>query len=407
MQMWFDRGTGRGRARNGTRRRSHYRPGPSTRMGQFGVFALGSCLMLAISGCIGIALHAGEKALDAMSAPVQASLAPAAQKKVRQRVHAELEHALGQGAAGVTAIVMRDGRQLLRMDVGDIAPDAQLPVASASKWMTAALVMSVVDEGRLSLDAPISHYLPAFAGPSATTTLRELLAQTSGEGSLLDMVDIGQDPRLTLAESATQIAQRPLHDPPGAVFRYGGPGFQVAGAAVEAVTHKRWAELFDERIARPLGMTHTYWEHLPSHGVPRGQTSNPLLQGGVVTTAGDYMRFLTMLANHGSVDGRRILSAHAVDVMETAQTIGKPKAWLPRGARGRPKEYALGNWCEAWTARHACTLVSSPGALGTFPWLDRQHGLYGIFFTRERLTRVSESFIKARAAIIEAYASGP
>ncbi|HEY8288001.1 MAG TPA: serine hydrolase domain-containing protein [Acetobacteraceae bacterium] len=189
--------------------------------------------------------------------------------------------------------------------------------------------MTVVDEGKLSLDAAISRYLPAFTGPSAAITLRQLLAQTSGEGSLQDMVDIRQDPRLTLAESAAQIARRQLRDPPGTVFRYGGPGFQVAGAAVEAVTHRRWAQLFDERIARPLGMTHTHWEHLPSHGVPAEQTSNPLLQGGVVTTADDYMRFLTVLAQHGSVDGRRILSARVIEEMETAQTIGKPKAYLP------------------------------------------------------------------------------
>jgi len=400
-----DRPGSKGLASAEGRRRRRYRTEPSTRVGKLGSFVLGACLMLALSGCLGIAMHAGRKAFDAMSTPAPAPPpASGSLDDVRRRVHADLEHALRDRAPGVTAIVMRDGRPLLRVDVGDIARDAQLPVASASKWMAAALVMTVVDEGKLSLDAPISRYLPTFTGPSATITLRELLAQTSGEGSLLDMVDIRQDPRLSLAESAAQIARRPLRDPPGAVFRYGGPGFQVAGAAVEAVTHKRWAELFDERIARPLGMTRTYWEHLPRRGVPADQTSNPLLQGGVVTTADDYMRFLTMLAQNGRVDGRRILSAHAVEVMETAQTVGRPKAWLPPGAKGRPMEYALGNWCEAWTAKHVCTLVSSPGASGTFPWWDRQQGLYGIFFTRERLTRVAGDFIKARAEIIDAYA---
>jgi CubicO group peptidase (beta-lactamase class C family) len=177
----------------------------------------------------------------------------------------ELKSVVGKGAPGVTAIVMRDGKQLFRVDVGNIGPATQYPVASASKWMVAALVMSVVDEGKLRLDEPISKVLPDFGGEAGRITLRELLAQTSGTGSVESRVDMKQDPRITLALSAAEIARRPLEDPPGQVFKYGGPGFQVAGALVEAVTGSRWGELFDERIAKPLGMTHTYWEHLPSH----------------------------------------------------------------------------------------------------------------------------------------------
>jgi CubicO group peptidase (beta-lactamase class C family) len=323
-------------------------------------------------------------------------------------VRTELEKAVANGAPGVTAIVMRQGVPLFRLDVGAIAHDAQWPVASASKWMAAALVMTVVDEGKLSLDAPISRYLPEFHGTIGSTTLRELLAQTSGEGSIEAGFDMRQDPRITLRESADAVAHRPLVDPPGAVFKYGGPGFQVAGAAVEAVTGERWEQLFKERIADPLGMSHTYWTHLPSRGVAPEQTLNPLLQGGVVTTADDYMRFLTMLAQGGRVGNRRILSTQAVDAMETVQTLGKPMAYVPPGAVAGAKsagvQYALGNWCETWDAKHRCMLVSSPGAFGTFPWVDRKSGLYGIFFTRVQLPKVVGNFDAARNAILEAYA---
>ena len=327
-------------------------------------------------------------------------------------VRAELDKAVANGAPGVTAIVMRKGDPLFRLDVGSIPHDAQWPVASASKWMTTALVMTVVDEGKLSLDAPISRYLPEFQGTIGSTTLRELLAQTSGEGSIEAAFDIRQDARITLRESADAVARRPLVDPPGTVFKYGGPSFQVAGAAVEAVTGKRWEQLFKERIADPLGMTHTYWTHLPSRGVTPEQTLNPLLQGGVITTADDYMRFLTMLARGGRIGNRRVLSTQAIDAMETAQTLGKPMAYVPPGAnhggmRSAGAQYALGNWCETWDAKHRCMLVSSPGAFGTFPWIDRQSGLYGIFFTRVRLPKVVGNFNAARKAIIEAYAPRP
>lgn len=315
----------------------------------------------------------------------------------------DLVQAAKDGRAGITAIVMQDGKLLYRLDVGKIDPQAQYPAASSSKWLTAALVMTVVDEGKLSLDAPISTWLPEFRGEAGAITLRELLAQTAGEGSLKGMVDVKQDPRMTLAESASQIAALPLEDKPGEVFKYGGPGFQVAGALVEKVTGERWSDLFAERIAKPLGMDHTYWEHLPDKGVPTAETLNPLLQGGAVTTAEDYMRFLTMLAQGGEYQGRRILSAQAIETMETVQTLGKSMAWLPSGAKSSDGwQYALGNWCERWDSDGRCNLVSSPGAFGAFPWIDRKSGLYGIFFTRTRLPKVVDDYRKTLMAMLAA-----
>ena len=265
--------------------------------------------LILLSGCMMAMGRVGNRLDDQKSEPVPTVTGNAyALLQVRE----EMEKVVKGGVSGVTAIVMRDGKLLYRMDVGKIGPDTQYPVASASKWMTAALVMKVVDDGKLSLDEPISQYLPEFQGEAGQVTLRQLLAQTSGQGSLKSLVDIRQDARLTLAQSAAEIAKRPLEDPPGKVFKYGGPGFQVAGAMVEAVTGRRWADLFDESIARPLGMTHTYWEHLPNRGVSPADTLNPLLQGGVVTTADDYLRFLTMLAQRGTykADGscRRVRS---------------------------------------------------------------------------------------------------
>ena len=286
-----------------------------------------ACCVLAVcilSGCVRAVrqIHKATRA-ERLSGDVVVT----GEESVPPEVLAELESVIKKGAPGITASAMRDGRLLFRVDVGNIGPTTQYPVASASKWMTAALVMTVVDEGKLRLDDPISNVLPEFTGSAGRISLRELLAQTSGLGSLKSLVDVKQDPRITLAESAAEIARRPLEDPPGQVFKYGGPGFQVAGALVEAVTGKRWADLFAERIARPLGMTQTYWEHLPDRGVSLADTRNPLLQGGVVTTADDYMRFLEMLARRGMFAGSRVLSAGAVDAMETVQTLGKPMAY--------------------------------------------------------------------------------
>lgn len=351
--------------------------------------------MVLLSGCIMVARRAAHR-LEATVSPPELRISGVAPKAVADQMQAISK----SGTRDATAIAMKNGKLIFRVDMGSAGMQTRYKIASATKWMTAALVMSVVDEGKLSLDTPVAKVLPEFSGDKEKITLRMLLAQTSGTGNLRDShIDISQSPKMTLRESALEVAQRPLAHAPGEVFEYGGPGFQVAGAMVEKVTGKRWSDLFNERIARPLGMTNTEWLHLPAHGTSAADTSNPLLQGGVVTTADDYMRFLTMLANNGRYGDHQVLSREAVDAMETAQTIGLQHGYFPPGA-GEGGQYALGNWCEKWTEDKRCTVVSSPGAFGTLPFIDRQSGIYGIFFLEDRLPRVAPKLREARKAIL-------
>jgi CubicO group peptidase (beta-lactamase class C family) len=305
------------------------------------------------------------------------------------------------GIRGVTLIVFRGGRQLYRVDAGDINCNARLPVASASKWMAAALVMTVVDEGKLSLDEPIGARLPNFTGPGGNITLREILSYTTGQGGLRGLADIRQDPRISLAQSASAIAQLPLQDAPGKVFRYGSPAFQIAGALVEQATGESWIKLFDDRIALPLHLQHTSWGNPLWPDLSPSEIRNPNLQGGLVTTASDYGKFLTMVASGGQFEGQRILSAQAIAEMERAQTLGVRIAVRPIPTQ-RKLQYALGNWCEHVRRDQTCDVASSPGALGTYPWIDRQHDLYGLFFMRGRLPNVEREIQATRRVIIQA-----
>lgn len=328
--------------------------------------------------------------------PAAAAQAPPPELEAKLKTIVEKD-----GAAGVTAIVMKHGQTLYRLDVGDIRPDAALRIESATKWMTAALTMTVVEEGTLSLDEPIGRRLPQFTGEAGKITLRQLLSFTAGQGGLKNLVDVLQPTDITLARSAELIAARPLEDPPGTTFKYGGPSLQVVGALVEQATGRSWADLFDERIGRPLGLTHTRWSSAIKPPQP-GPVRNPNLQGGVITTAEDYAAFLTMIAEGGAFQGRRILSPASIDAMETAQTAGKAMSYVPPGAAGKSLQYALGNWCETVGADGRCGMASSPGMLGTYPWIDRKTGLYGLFFLNRRLPLVADDLRDARLIILSA-----
>lgn len=287
------------------------------------------------------------------------------------------------GAGGFTIAFGEGAATVSRVSFGDIEPTTRYPIASASKFLTAATVMAVVDEGKLSLDLPVSTWLPNISGEAGKLTLRQLLSQTSGlAGSAGELYDLAQDHRITLGQSAEDVTRRPLISRPGEVFAYGSPGFQVAGAAVEAATGKLWADVFEEKIGRPLKMDNTYWIHLRldrTDELPVAETLNPVLQGGAVSTAEDYMRFLSMMAQGGVFEGKRILSSASVDAMLSDQTANA--RMTPTGASVLPDaHYSLGNWCETWDAQGRCNRNSSIGLFGTYPWVERNTGRFGIIF---------------------------
>lgn len=303
------------------------------------------------------------------------------------------------GPDGMTVLVYCRDVRLWRLDLGDMDADAALPVASASKWLAAALVMTAVDDGRMTLDAPVGAWLPGATGPGADATVRQLLSFTAGQGGLLGGADIRQSTRMTLQQSAAEIARRRLTDPAGSTFRYGGPSLQLAGAALENVTGLSWEEAFQQKLGRPLGLNDARWSGALGRE-DRGPVTNPNLQAGLVITAEDYGRFLGMLAAGGVFEGREILSRDAVDTLMTVQTEGVTMAFRPPGAEGEA-QYNLGSWCERAWSGGACRLASSPGALGAYPWVDRETGLAGFFFMRHRLPPVAEDLRRLRARILE------
>lgn len=280
---------------------------------------------------------------------------------------------------GVCLLVVKDGQTICEQCFGKYKPDTVVPIASASKWLSAATIMTLVDEGRLSLDDPVSKYSPKFTGKKGEITIRQLLSHTSGLP--------GDDPaigtfRITLREAADQIAEVPLVADPGKEFRYGGVSMQVAGAIAEIVSGKSWADLFQERIAGPCEMKNTSYGRF-------GLNRNPRIAGGASSTMNDYRNFLTMILAEGEFNGKRVLSKEAIREMEKDQTCGaeQKSATLARLTAG--SKYGLGEWLDRKDENGQGIEVSSPGAFGFRPWIDRKNNLLGVFVVeiRDRRTK--------------------
>ena len=289
---------------------------------------------------------------------------------------------------GAAVLVGRsDGTILYRRFFGDFTPATVVPVASVTKWWTAATLESLAQKGRIDLDRPISTYLADVPPEKAALTIRQTLSHTSG------LPKAGSPPYktyATLEEAARFLLQLPLIAPPGTTFQYNGSAMQVAGHIAEKICGQPWDQLFREALGAPRELQNTSY----------GATTNPILGGGISTSLDDLGRFLLMLAAGGVYRGRVVLKPEAVRDMEQ-NVAGKARSF--RSVTDGPLAfvgYNAGNWCEAEEPTGRCTLMSSYGSGGTYPWLDRGRGIYGVFLVNDNLVR-DEPYFKAVREMVE------
>ena len=275
--------------------------------------------------------------------------------------------------------------------------------ASAAKLLSAAAVMSVVDDGLVGLDQAVDTVLPEFVGISRSMTLRQMFSHTSGYPGLSSWPILGDD-TVTLAQAVTTIATTiPPEAPPGTQFSYGGLSMHVGGRMVEVVDGRLWDDLFAVRIAAPLGMTATDYEGL-------GVTDNPRIGGGARTNMHDYAAVLEMLLRGGlNATGQRVLSVAAVDEILADQRMGLPAIEVPDGVG--QGGYGLGVWRESFDASGNPIRISDPGAFGLTPWLEMDRRVYAIimvdFWRPFLLTSIQAIQAFVRAELDNCNAQGP
>ncbi len=276
---------------------------------------------------------------------------------------------------GCVVKVMKDDSTFFESYYGEYTDTTVLHVASAGKWIAAATIAAIVDEGKLSWDDSAEKYLPELKDIKGKAMLRQLLSHTAGYP---DYQPKGRrrDDYQTLEEAVAHIVDLPADTLPGTKFRYGGLAMQVAGRIAELATGKDWETLFQEKMARPLRMER-------SHFVPVSEEGgfSPMLGGGFRTCLRDYMNFLNMIAHRGLFEGRQVLSAEAIREIEANQVrqavVTQPEYVMNARQNTHHGIYGLGMWREEEDADETATLISSPGWAGTYPWVDRKNGIYG------------------------------
>ena len=308
-------------------------------------------------------------------------------------VEREMENQSKKIGKNAVMLIYKDGGLVYKKETGDFTLKTKQPIASCSKWLTASLVMTFVDQGTVSLEDKVSTYLPMFkTNGKENITLRDCLSQQTG---------IHQDPikiyKLmtqkkfpTLEAEVNDFAQNRKQDyQNGTAFFYGNVGLNIAARVLEVVSKKDFSTLMQTRILQPLEMYNTRFDN--------GKAA-PNPSGSAISTPEDYMNFLTMLLNKGTFKGKRVLSEKAIETIEKRQTSLDKINFAPRMAKGF--NYASGCWIQETNSKGNPNVWSCPGLFGTWPLIDTERGYACLFFVKSILNeQKTEAYLAIKNTI--------
>jgi D-alanyl-D-alanine carboxypeptidase len=219
---------------------------------------------------------------------------------------------------GVVVALLQDGEVVHRASYGLSEIAWQRPadaatvfaIASLSKPFTALVVLKLVDDGTIDLDACVSDYLPDYQGPGARVCVRHLLTHTSGIPNFFLLPGF-QDGPVRLLHSTSQLidvfAPLPLQFEPGSRYGYSNSGYRLLDVIVEAVTGKHFSDVLEEQVFAPASMTSSYvlnetdviarratgyaFDGTRWHLASPVSWSLPVGAGGIATTLDDLISF--------------------------------------------------------------------------------------------------------------------
>ncbi len=300
---------------------------------------------------------------------------------------------------GASLRVNKAGNVVYRRAFGGYTLGTRIRIASASKWLSALTIARVVEKGQLRWTDTVGQYFPTVEASKRSITLAQLFSHTSALPGGDDFCM--SNPLYTLETCANRILQQPLIGQPGTVFSYGGNSMQVAGRMAELATGKAWDDIFIAEMVVPLGMNATDFATASTEpGYVR--TDNPRIAGGVRSTLEDYGKVVDMVLAYGCLDntlllsclpGRRFLSRATIELMAVDRTVGTVDISRPPTSTGFG--YGLGQWIDPSSP----LIVSSPGAFGFTPWVDRVNQVAGILLVDDLNTRVVDDVNDIRALV--------
>jgi CubicO group peptidase (beta-lactamase class C family) len=250
-----------------------------------------------------------------------------------------------KGFVGLSVAILRDGKVVFAKGYGErsveppapVEVDTPFAIGSITKQFACACVLLLAEDGKLSVHDPVSKYYPDLTR-AKDITIYDLMSHVSGYPDYypLDFVDRRMLKALAVDKVIAEYAGGKLDFEPKSRWSYSNTGYMILGRVVEKVSGESFGKFLEQRILKPVGMTHSYFE--PGKDVPglaRGYTSFALgkpdlatleadgwiyAAGGLYASASDLARWDLAL-----VSGK-VLKPESYRLMTTARTLTSGKA---------------------------------------------------------------------------------
>jgi CubicO group peptidase (beta-lactamase class C family) len=320
--------------------------------------------------------------------------------QVMESVDAKMKSFVEAKEIAGSVTLVADGGKILHLsatglaDVEENQPmkaDSIFWIASMTKPITATAVMMMQDEGKLSVNDPVSKYLPEFTGDKAGITIAQCLTHTSG---LSEVPNEESEGVTTLKDLVPLFTAKPLVFAPGSKWQYSQTSINTAARVVEVVSGTAFPEFLEERLFQPLGMKDTSFYPAETqiariaNAYKRDDDGNlekaeitflggksiadkeryPRANGGLFSTAEDYLKFAQMILNGGESGGKRYLKAETVKQMTSIQTGDLAAGFVPGSAWGLG--WSLVREPQGVTAALSPGSFGHGGLFGTQVWID-------------------------------------
>ncbi len=285
-----------------------------------------------------------------------------------------------------------ESRLVYQLEIGSFSRDNRIPIMSGSKWLTGAIVMSLVEDGLLDLDAPVTKYIDqnwieldldfqkTMINVMLTrVTVRQLLALTA---AFPDHHDCISSAKMNMNQCSGRILESMLSDERSyrreISFSYGDTYYTLLGSIIERLTGKSFPQVFEERIGRPLGISLVNFYAKPRK---KAGQANPRPAAGALMSVSEYERFMRMLSNKGRYLDKRILKRESIKSISADQVSYIRRQQGNFVVYGKPKgfrTYGFGNFVSCLDSFCRKRVNSSPGLNGFTPFMDFDRGYYAI-----------------------------
>jgi len=240
-------------------------------------------------------------------------------------------------------VVFAKGFGVANIETGTpMTPDMLCRIGSTTKMLTASVLVSLAEEGKVRLDEPVGKYVQGLHPSIAALTAHQLLCHTAG---LKDDAQMhGRHDDSALGEFVRSWKEDFFFTQPGKIYSYSNPGYHLAGLLIEAAGGKPYADMMSERLFKPLGMNSTTLRPTVAMTYPlsqgheaRGKEKPTVIRpfadnvanwpaGSVFTSANEFARFAIAFLNGGRIDGKQALSPAVIGKLSTphADLPGQP-----------------------------------------------------------------------------------